>query len=111
MQGFGRAYDDWLEEPYQRQADKDAAIDEIANELMQGECNPQDVDVFLAAIDNACLYGIKEKLQKILSEGQGYLALGEAIWDAVHDHELSAAQSIAAERYNAGLRGGDDEPY
>lgn len=111
MKGFGRAYDDWLEEPYQRQADKDAAIDEIAGELMQGECNPQDVDVFLAAIDNACLYGIKEKLQKILSEGQGYLALGEAIWDAVHDHESLAAQSIAAERYNAGLRGGDDEPY
>ena len=111
MKGFGKAYDDWLEEPYQRQADKDAAIDEIAGELMQGECNPQDVDVFLAAIDNACLYGIKEKLQKILSEGQGYLALGEAIWDAVHDHESLAAQSIAAERYNAGLRGGDDEPY
>lgn len=100
MRGFGRAYDNWLEAPYQEQADKDAAIDEIADNLMQGECDPQDVDVFLSAvIDNDCLYPIKEKLQKILSQGQGYLALGEAIWDAVHDHQRDIARQMAVEQY------------
>ena len=111
MTRFGKAYDDWLEAPYQEAEERANAIDEIASELMQDEYNPQDVDVFLAAIDDACLYSIREKLKTILSEGQGYLALGEAIWDAVHDHELRAANALAAERYNAGLRGDFDEPY
>lgn len=99
MRDFGKAYDDWLEAPYQEAEERANAIDSIADELMQGECNPQDADVFLAAIDDECLYRIREKLQKILSEGQGYLALGEAIWDAVHDHQLSIANELAVERY------------
>lgn len=101
MTRFGKAYDDWLEAPYQEAEERANAIDSIADELMKDECDPQNIDVFMAAIhDDLCLYSIQEKIQKILSEGQGYLALGEAIWDAVHSHQLSIANELAVERYN-----------
>ena len=99
------AYDDWLEAPYQEACQRDEAIDGITQELLDGECNPHDVDVFLSAIDNACLYASKEQIAKAIALGQsGHEAIGKAIWSAVYEHCKTEAENIAAERYNSGNR-------
>ncbi len=99
------AYDNWLEAPYQEAAERDEAIDAMAEELMEGECNPHDPDVFLGAIDNACLHAVKEKIAAAIAVGvSGHEAIGKVVWDAVYHHCLDEANSIAADRYNSGNR-------
>ncbi len=99
------AYDRWLEAPYQEACERSDAIDEIAEQLMEDECNPHDVDVFLDAIDNACLHAVKEKLAQAIAVGvSGHEAVGKVVWDAVYQHCADQADSIAADRYNGGNR-------
>lgn len=94
-------YDRWLEAPYQEAAAKQEAIDEVAEQLMEGECNPHDVDVFLDAIDNACLYEFREKLAEAIKVGvSGHEKIGKVIWSAVYAHCTATADALAAERYN-----------
>lgn len=99
------AYDRWLEAPYQEACERNEAIDEIAEQLLDGECDPHDVDVFLNAIDNACLHAAKEQIAKAIAVGvSGHEAIGKVVWDAVYQHCLEEANSIAADRYNSGNR-------
>lgn len=92
------AYDRWLEQPYQEAAERDDAIDEMAEALMKDECNPQDVDVFLEALANECLEKIQPKLAEALKSG--HEALGRVIADAVYEYCANQADNLAAERYN-----------
>lgn len=99
------AYDRWLEAPYQEACERDEAIDEMVEQLLDGECDPHDVDVFLSAIDNACLYAMKEQIAEAIAKGHsGHEAIGKAIWSAVYEHCKTEAENIAADRYNSGNR-------
>jgi len=99
------AYDRWLEAPYQEACEREEAIDEMAEQLLEGECNPHDVDVFLDAIDNACLHAAKEKIAEAIAVGvSGHEAIGKVVWFAVFEHCLNQANSLAADRYNSGIR-------
>lgn len=96
-------YDRWLEAPYQEEQARLEAIDEVAEQLMETECNPHDVDVFLEAIDNACLHDpiFREKLAEAIKVGvSGHEKIGKVIWSAVYAHCTNEADSLAAERYN-----------
>lgn len=92
------AYDRWLEQPYQEAAERDDAIDEMVESLMQDECDPQNVDVFLDALANECLEKIPLKLAEALKAG--HEALGRVIADAVRDYCVTQAENLAVERYN-----------
>lgn len=89
-------YDRWLEQPYQEAAERDDAIDEMVEALMQDECDPQNVDVFLDALANDCL--AKTSLDEALKAG--HEALGRVIADAVHAYCVTQAENLAVERYN-----------
>lgn len=79
-------YDRWLEQPFQETCAKQEAVDELVEELLNGECNPQNLDTFMEAInEGACLTGKEfgESLKKILDKGHSYADIGELVWDAV----------------------------
>lgn len=99
------AYDRWLEAPYQEQCEREDAIDSLAEELLESECDPKDIDVFLSAIDDCCLYAAKEQIAEAIAKGYSNTeAIGKAIWNAVYEYCKNEADSIAADRYNSGLR-------
>ena len=79
-------YDRWLEKPYQDDCAREDEHNEVVEELLEGECNPQNPDAFMEAInEGACLSGKEfgESLKKILDKGHSYADLGELVWDAV----------------------------
>jgi len=95
------AYDNWLEKPFQDACAEQDAIDEIVEELLADECNIQNPDVFLEAInEGACLDDkiVKDRLAEILAKGHSYADIGELIYDAVNAHceanAIERAESI-----------------
>jgi hypothetical protein len=99
------AYDRWLEAPYQEAAERADALDEIAEALMEDECNPRDVDVFMEALANDCLEGVRAKLELAIADGnKGKEKIGEVIWDAVYAWCADQAENLAVEHYNTGKR-------
>jgi len=104
-------YDRWLEQPYQEQAARDDAIEFLVEQVLQEEeFDPTNPDTFLQAIDDATLYGVREKLAIALKDPNvGHAALGKVIYDAVYEHCYRKAEDEAANRYNSGLGGGKEE--
>ena len=94
------AYDDWLEKPYDNQAKIDQAIDDEIDHLMRTEFNPNIVDVFLNAIDNCCLYAIKDAIAKTLKDNAPYEELGRLIFEAVQTHCIDNAIQQAQTNIN-----------
>lgn len=93
------AYDRWLEKPYQDACAKQEAIEEVVEELLEDECNPQNPSVFLEAInEGACLTSdhIHARLAEILAKGHSYADIGELVYDAVVEYCESTA-NIRAE--------------
>lgn len=80
------AYDKWLEQPFQEACAKQEAIEEVAEELLADECNPQNPSVFMQAInEGGCLDNphVFEQLKTILAKGHSYADIGELVYDAV----------------------------
>lgn len=104
-------YDRWLEQPYQEQAERDDAIEHLTEQVLEEkEFDPTNVDTFLAAIDDAVLYGAKDKIAQALKDpNPGHAALGNVIYEAVYQYWYSQAEEEAANRYNQGLGGGDED--
>lgn len=91
-------YDRWLEQPYQDEYERQDAIDELTEELLEGECNPQNPSVFLEAInEGACLSTDEayKELQAILHRGHGYDDIGRLVWNAVSDYCADTARDRA----------------
>ena len=106
MQG----YDRWLEQPYQDHYYHLDGLEEMTEQILEEpEFDPCNVDTFLNAIDDACLYAIKDKLAKLLQEEfdpvRGWRELGTDIYEAVYRYCQSAAEREAIKRYNDGLEG------
>jgi hypothetical protein len=92
------AYDRWLEKPYQDACAKQEAIEEVVEELLQDECNPQNPSVFLEAInEGACLDNdfVHSRLAEILAKGHSYADIGELVYDAVVEYCESTANTRA----------------
>lgn len=106
-------YDRWLEQPYQEQAARDDAIEQLVEQVLQEEeYDPTHADTFLQAIDDAVLYAVKEKLALALKDPTpGHAALGKVIYDAVYDYCYNQADNEAARRYNEGLGDQDGGDY
>ena len=94
------AYDDWLEKPYDDQDKIDQAIDDEIDHLMRTEFNPNNVDVFLNSIDNACLYAIKKSIEKTLQDNAPFEELGRLIFEAVQTHWIDSAMQQAQTNIN-----------
>jgi len=91
------AYDRWLEQPYQESCAEQEAIEEVIDELLEDECNPQNASVFMEAInEGACLDSdrVHARLKEILAQGHSYADIGELVWDEV----FSYCQANAADR-------------
>ena len=102
------AYDRWLEQPYQEAAERGDAIDAEVERLLEGECDPQNIDNFIEALANDCLEPVKEKLADAIQEGKSDFAeIGKIVWKAVYEYWRDHSDSLAAERYNQGLIGDD----
>lgn len=96
-------YDDWLEAPYQDAEARAEAIDSLAEHLLDGDYQPENIDNFLDAIDNGCLSGkdIVSKLEQAIAVGvSGYEAIGKVVWDAVYEYMADRANAEAVRRYN-----------
>ena len=104
-------YDRWLEQPYQEAAERDDAIEQLTEEVLaEEEYDPTNADTFLSAIDDAVLYGVQEKIAQALKDpNPGFAALGAVIYEAVYQYCHSKAEEEAANRYNSGLGGGDED--
>ena len=103
-------YDAWLEKPYQDQCRDADAFEAAIEEVMQEpEFDPLNVKTFLAAIDDACLYAIKDEIAKELQADydpkMGMKMLGELIFNAVYDRCYELAEKEAIKRYNDNLEG------
>ena len=94
------AYDDWLEKPYLDADEKDMAIDCEIDRLLETECNPNNIEVFLNAIDNCCLYAIKDAIAKTLKDNAPYEELGRLIFEAVQTHCIDNAIQQAQTNIN-----------
>lgn len=101
-------YDDWLEQPYQEQAERDEAIDAEVERLLEDDHNPLDVSNFIDAICDDCLASYEERLDEALTDPNPHFeALGRVLFDAVYAYWRNKAESLAAERYNSGMIGDD----
>lgn len=92
------AYDRWLEKPYQDACDRQDAIDEIIEELLDDELDWRNPSVFLEAInEGACLDSkdIHTRLKEILAQGHSYADIGELVYDAVLEYCNTTAEARA----------------
>lgn len=83
------AYDRWLEKPYQDACAEQEATEELVEQLLEDECNIQNPNVFLEAInEGGCLDSdqVFAELKSILERGHSYAELGELVWDAVSQY-------------------------
>ena len=94
------AYDDWLEKPYLDEEEKQDAIDDEIEHLLQTEFNPTNLDVFLNAIDNACLYASKEQLAKTIRDNAPWEELGRYVFKAVQTYCINSAIQQAQKNVN-----------
>ena len=103
-------YDRWLEQPYQEQADRSAAIEAMVEDVLkEEEYDPTNVETFFEAINDGCLEPLSDKLQAALSDPEpGFAKLGAVIYDAVYDYCYKRADDEAARRYNEGYQDGGD---
>jgi hypothetical protein len=99
-------YDDWLEQPYQEAAERDHAIEQEVERLLEDEYDIKKFDVFVDAIANDCMHMAKTEIEQALATGDKH-RLGELIFDAVAEQLDHWAESEAADRYNNGLIGDD----
>jgi hypothetical protein len=99
-------YDTWLERPYQEAAERDHAIEQEVERLLEDEYDIKKFDVFVDAIANDCMHMAKSEIEQALAVGDKHL-LGELIFDAVAEQLDQWAESEAANRYNNGLIGDD----
>ena len=101
-------YDRWLEQPYQDHHHHLDGLEEMTEQIMsEPEFDPNNVETFLDAIDNACLYAVKDKLAQILQKDfdpqVGDKELGNQIYEAVYLHCCNLAETEAIKRYNESL--------
>ena len=102
------AYDRWLEQPYQEQAERDEIIDEEVERLLSEEFDPLDVSNFMEAIMFDVLGNYVDDIQEALTDPHPqFEKLGRVIFDAIYAHWRNKAESLAADRYNRGLIGDD----
>lgn len=104
-------YDRWLEQPYQEAAERDDAIEQLVEQVLEEEeFDPTNVETFFEAINDGCLEPLADKLQAALKDPNvGHAALGKVIYDAVYEYCYDRAEKEAAERYNSGLGGRDED--
>lgn len=100
------AYDRWLEKPFQEACEREEAFNDIVEQLMDDELDPQNPNVFMQAInEGACLdnktfnAGLKEILQT-----KNFDELGKLVYDFVVDYcqetaELRAKAIIQMRKY------------
>lgn len=98
------AYDDWLEKPYLDEDEKQDAIDDEIDHLLQTEFNPTDVEVFLNAIDNGCLNADKDQLIQTIKDNAPWEELGRYVFKAVQtyciDHAIKQATKTVNENHS-----------
>jgi len=99
-------YDDWLEQPYQEAAERDHAIEQEVERLLEDEYDIKKFDVFVDAIANDCMHMAKTEIEQALATGDKH-RLGELIFEAVAEQLDLWAENEAADRYNNGLIGDD----
>lgn len=85
------AYDDWLEKPYLDASERDEAIDNEIDLLLDTEWRPTDIKVFMHAIDNACLYADQSQLLEILNTNAPWEELGRYVFKAVQTYCVNSA--------------------
>jgi hypothetical protein len=85
------AYDDWLEKPYLDEDERDEAIDNEIDRLLETEYNPAILKVFMNAIDNNCLYADQLKLAEILNTNAPWEELGRYVFKAVQTYCVNSA--------------------
>lgn len=82
------AYDRWLEKPFQEACEREEAISDIVEQLMEDELNPRNPNVFMQAIhEGACLDNktFNAALKDIL-DAKNYDELGKLVYDFVVDY-------------------------
>lgn len=95
-------YDRWLEKPYQDQCDRDNALDDIEQELLEGEYNPNHYDNFAEAIGEATPDEI-ETIEDWLERGE-FEKLGRMLWCISLAYWEKQAQDKAPEVYYNGRK-------
>lgn len=93
-------YDRWLEQPYQDQCDMDNALEEIEQELLEGEYNPNHFDNFVEAIAEASQDNI-ETIDDYMAQRE-FEKLGRALWCISLEYWEKKAKDKSPEVYYNG---------
>lgn len=84
---FGRDYDQWLEEPYQRSCDADSAFEIVKQRILESDWNPHTFDSFTEALFDADFSVHQDALSKAIAEGEsGFEQIGKVIWQIVYHY-------------------------
>ena len=80
-------------------AEREKSLAAMTEILLEGECNPHDVDVFLEAIHDECLASSRDVLAEAIEQGRsGHELIGAVIWKTVYNYCANRAEMLANER-------------
>jgi hypothetical protein len=98
------AYDDWLEQPFQEAEARLEAIEQRAEELLEDQWNPKNIDNFIAAAEGGGLDPYRSDIANAINNKlAGTSLLGELVWHAVYDYCYKEAQEQARSEIDNGV--------